>query len=63
MKSSEKIADYVSKLIVITYQMKTCKEVMSKQFIVNNVAKALTPQFDFIIVNIEESKDVSTLRN
>lgn len=62
MKNGEKVPDYISRVIVITYQMKACGETLSEQTIIEKVLIFLTPQFDYIVVVIKHSKDVSTIR-
>lgn len=42
--------------------MKACGESLSEQVIIDKVLRLLTPQFDYIVVAIEHSKDNSTMR-
>lgn len=62
MKHNEKVADYVSRIITVTNEMKTCGETISEQMIVEKVLRSLTAQFDHIVVAIEQSKDTSTMK-
>lgn len=42
--------------------MKHCGETVSNLMLIEKVMHTLTPQFDFIIVAIQQSKDVSTMK-
>jgi hypothetical protein len=62
MKNNEKVSEYISRMIVITNEMKACGETLSEQVIIEKVLRSLTLQFDYIVVAIEHSKDLSTIR-
>ncbi|KAK2364503.1 hypothetical protein QL285_089370 [Trifolium repens] len=62
MKNNEKVPEYISRVIVITNEMKACGETLSEQIIIEKVLRSLTPQFDYIVVAIEHSKDLSTMK-
>ena len=62
MEDDQKIAEYISKLINLVNQMKACGEAMTDQQIVEKIMRTLSPRFDFIVVAIQESKDVKTLK-
>ncbi|KAK2383862.1 hypothetical protein QL285_071274 [Trifolium repens] len=62
MKNNEKVSEYISRMILITNEMKACGETLSEQVIIEKVLRSLTPQFDYIVVAIEHSKDLSTMR-
>ena len=62
MKNSEKVSEYISKMILITNEMKTCGETLSEQVIIEKILRSLTPQFDYIVVSIEHSKNLETMR-
>ncbi|XP_058751194.1 uncharacterized protein LOC131624261 [Vicia villosa] len=61
MKNNDKVPNYISRVILITNEMKSYGETLSKQIIIENVLRYLTPQFDYIIEAIEHSKDLSTM--
>jgi hypothetical protein len=42
--------------------MQTCGEVLTDQMVVEKVLRSLTPKFDFIVVAIQEAKDVKTMK-
>lgn len=61
MQGNETIADYFSKVTSIVNQMATNGEVLQDQKVVEKILRSLPQKFDFIVVAIEESKDVSKL--
>lgn len=62
MKNNEKVSDYISRVTVVTNEMKFYGETLSKQVIIKKVLRSLTPQFNYIVVVIEHSKDIITMR-
>ena len=62
MKDNEKVSEYISRVILITNEMKACGETLSKQVIIEKILRSLTSQFDYIVVEIEHSKDLSTMK-
>jgi len=62
MEEEQKIVEYISKLINIVNQMKACGEKITDQQIVEKIMRTLSSRFDFIVVAIQESKDVKTLK-
>lgn len=53
--------DYISRVIVVTNEMKSCGEKLYEQVIIERVLRSLNPQFDYIVVAIQHSKDTSTM--
>jgi predicted nucleic acid-binding Zn finger protein len=62
MDKSESIGAYVSKVQGIVHTMKSCGEVMTDRMIVEKVMRTLTPNFDHVIVAIQETGNVATLQ-
>ena len=62
MKNNEKVHDYISKVTLITNDMKSYGETFSKERIIDKVFRSITPQFDYIVIGIEHFKDLSTMR-
>lgn len=62
MKDQETVAEYFNRIQVIVNSMKACNEAVSNQQIVEKILRTLSPKFDYIIVAIEESKDVSRMK-
>ena len=61
MKSSESISDYHTRIMVIVNQMRRNGEALSDARITEKILRSLDPKFDFVIVAIEESKEVDKL--
>jgi len=62
IEDEQKIAECISKLINIVNQIKACGEAITYQQIVEKIMRTLASRFDFIVVAIQESKDVKTLK-
>ncbi|KHN42350.1 Retrovirus-related Pol polyprotein from transposon TNT 1-94, partial [Glycine soja] len=62
MEEGQKIGDYFSKLTSLVNQMQTCGEVITDQMVVEKVLRSLTSKFDFIVVAIQEAKDVKAMK-
>lgn len=58
MNDSEEITEFFSKLVVLTNQIKSCKEKISKLHKVEKVLITFLAKFDHIVVAIDESKDL-----
>lgn len=58
MEKSEKISDYFTRVLTLTNQMKSCGEKIT----VEKIMRTLTYRFDYIVVAIEESKDLETMK-
>ena len=62
MKSDESIADYFTRLVTLTNQMKNCGGNLGEQETVEKVLRTLTSKFEHIVVTIEETKDLSEIK-
>ncbi|KHN11985.1 Retrovirus-related Pol polyprotein from transposon TNT 1-94, partial [Glycine soja] len=62
MESNEKIAQFFNRIISHTNAMKACGEIVSDQSIVEKILRMLTPNFDHIVVAIEESRKLDELK-
>ena len=62
MESNEKIAQFFNRILTLTNAMKACGETMADQAIVEKVLWTLTPNFDHIVVAIEESRKLEELK-
>ncbi|XP_019434665.1 PREDICTED: uncharacterized protein LOC109341264 [Lupinus angustifolius] len=62
MEMSERIAQFFNRIISLTNQMKACGEMIKDQTIIEKVLRTLTPNFNHIVVAIEESKNLAELK-
>ena len=62
MGEDEKIAEYVSKVQKLVHLMKGYGETLTDKMIVENVMCTLTSHFDHVIVAIQESNNLETLK-
>lgn len=62
MKAQETIADFLTRLVTLTNQMKSCGEVISEVMKVEKVLRSLTLNFDHIVVAIDESKNIDEMK-
>ena len=61
MKENENISDYFNKVTAIVNQMATNGEILGDLKVVEKILRSLPEKFDFVVVAVEESKDLSTL--
>ncbi|GAU46479.1 hypothetical protein TSUD_177070 [Trifolium subterraneum] len=59
MKSDVTIANYFTRVVTLTNQMKNCGSTLNEEEMVEKVLRTLTPKFDHIVVTIEQTKDLS----
>jgi len=62
MEEDQKVSDYFSKMTEIVNLMKNCGENISDQMVVEKVLRSLSEKFDFIVIAIQEAKDVKTMK-
>nr|GEV73397.1 putative RNA-directed DNA polymerase [Tanacetum cinerariifolium] len=61
MKSNETIPEYFGKVLTISNQMRSNGETMTDVKIVEKILRILTKKYMFVVVSIEESKDIEQM--
>ncbi|KAL5135729.1 hypothetical protein HKD37_03G008575 [Glycine soja] len=62
MEDTEKIADFFKQIIKLMNSMKLCGETITESTIVEKISRTLTLRFDHIVVAIEESRNIESLK-
>ncbi|WVY89999.1 hypothetical protein V8G54_035513 [Vigna mungo] len=62
MGEQETIEEYVGRIQIVVNAMRACDKIVKDKKIVEKILRTLTPQYDHIVVAIEESKDLETMR-
>ncbi|XP_019465338.1 PREDICTED: uncharacterized protein LOC109363527 [Lupinus angustifolius] len=60
--AADSIADYMTKILTLSNQMRSCGKAMKEKSIVEKVLRTLTCKYDHIVVAIEESKNLEELK-
>lgn len=61
MKESETVEEYFRRVLAITNQMRSNGEVMTDSKVVEKILRTLSEKFLYVVVSIEESKDIETI--
>ncbi|XP_024984146.1 uncharacterized protein LOC112520048 [Cynara cardunculus var. scolymus] len=61
MKDTESVEEFYTRVIVLLNQMRLNGESISDRRVVEKILRSLTRKFEYVVVAIEESKDLSTL--
>ncbi|XP_047158680.1 uncharacterized protein LOC124829252 [Vigna umbellata] len=62
MGEQETIEGYISRIQVIVNVMRACDKIVKDKKIVHKILRTLTPQYDHIVVAIEESRDLEKMK-
>ncbi|XP_019459920.1 PREDICTED: uncharacterized protein LOC109359680 [Lupinus angustifolius] len=62
MEDNEPIAEYMTKILTLSNQMRSCGKAIKEKSIVEKVLRTLTCKYDHIVVAIEESKNLEELK-
>lgn len=61
MEDNEQVGDYFTRILGLVNQMCACGDTITNLAMIEKVMRTLTPKFDYIMVAIEESKDLTTM--
>ncbi|XP_057435711.1 uncharacterized protein LOC130728298 [Lotus japonicus] len=62
MEPTEKVTQYFNRIIRHKNDMKVCGKTISNKSLVEKILRTLTPRFDHIVVAMEESRNLETLK-
>ncbi|XP_019432432.1 PREDICTED: uncharacterized protein LOC109339448 [Lupinus angustifolius] len=62
MEDSDSVAEYMTKILALSNQMRSCGKVLKEKSLVEKVLRTLTCKYDHIVVAIEESKNLEELK-
>lgn len=60
MKDAESVEDYYNRVILLLNQLRLNGEIIEDKRVVEKILRSLTRKFEYVVVAIEESKDLST---
>lgn len=60
MKNGESIQDYISRVLIVTYHIRSLGEDLTKQTVVGKILCSLSSKFRHVVSSIIEAKDLST---
>ncbi|GMI83752.1 hypothetical protein HRI_002044500 [Hibiscus trionum] len=61
MKTTESIDDYVSRVKAVANEMKRNDKALSEVRVMEKILRSLVRKFDYVVVAIEESKDLTQM--
>ncbi|OIW03205.1 hypothetical protein TanjilG_21837 [Lupinus angustifolius] len=62
MEDGDSVAEYMTKILALSNQMRSCGKVLKEKSLVEKVLRTLTCKYDHIVVAIEESKNLEELK-
>lgn len=61
MKETESIEEFYNRVIILLNQMRLNGEVIEDRRVIEKILRSITRKFEYVVVAIEESKDLSEL--
>ncbi|CAL1356031.1 unnamed protein product [Linum trigynum] len=61
MKEGESVSDYTARVKSIVSKVKQYGEKFEETKVVEKILRSLLPKFDYVVVSMEEAKDVSKM--
>ncbi|CAL1391441.1 unnamed protein product [Linum trigynum] len=61
MKEGERISDYFGRVMAVVNSMRNCGDNIPDGEVVGKILRTLTDTYNYVVVSIEESKDIATL--
>ncbi|XP_017416539.1 uncharacterized protein LOC108327333 [Vigna angularis] len=62
MGEQKMVVEYIGRIQIVVTTMRACDKVVKDKKIVEKILQTLTPQYDHIMVSIEECKDLETMK-
>ncbi|BAT90103.1 hypothetical protein VIGAN_06128100 [Vigna angularis var. angularis] len=62
MREQETVVEYIGRIQVVVNVMRACDKIVKYKKIVEKILQTLTPQYDHIVVAIEECKDLEVMK-
>lgn len=62
MKEDESVSEFFSHVVLLMNQMKACGELITDLQKIKKVLRSLSTNFDYIVVSIEESKNLVEMK-
>ncbi|KAK0608903.1 hypothetical protein LWI29_037821 [Acer saccharum] len=61
MKSNESIAEFYTRVMIVANQLRRIGETLVDMRVSEKILRSLDSKFDFIVVALEETKDLETM--
>lgn len=62
MEENKNVTDFFIEVMRLVNQIKTRGEILTSRSIISNILRSLLPKLDRVVVAIEESKDLSSMK-
>ncbi|XP_014495023.1 uncharacterized protein LOC106756941 [Vigna radiata var. radiata] len=62
MGEGETVTEYIGRMQILVNAMRACGKIVKDKKIIQKILRTLTPQYDHIVITIEECKDLEVLK-